>query len=65
LEAEAAQHQAELDRLVNHVAPFLLNELGIGALTAAQLLVSWSCPGRVRSEAAFAMLVIPSPSTGY
>jgi transposase len=61
LEAEAAQHQAELDRLVNHVAPFLLNELGVGALTAAQLLVSWSHPGRVRSEAAFAMLAGVAP----
>ena len=61
LEAEAAQHQAELDQLVNQVAPFLLNELGIGALTAAQLLVSWSHPGRVRSEAAFAMLAGVAP----
>jgi transposase len=61
LEAEAAQHQAELDRLVANVAPFLLNELGIGALTAAQLLVSWSHPGRVRSEAAFAMLAGVAP----
>jgi transposase len=61
LEAEAAQHQAELDRLVANVAPFLLNELGVGALTAAQLLVSWSHPGRVRSEAAFAMLAGVAP----
>ena len=44
LEAEAAQHQAELDRLVTNLAPFLLGELGVGALTAAQLLVSWSHP---------------------
>jgi transposase len=56
LEAEAAQHQAELDGLVAKLAPFLLEELGVAALTAAQLLVSWSHPGRVRSEAAFAML---------
>ena len=61
LEAEAAQHQAELDRLVANVAPFLLGELGVGALTAAQLLVSWSHPGRVRSEAAFAMLAGVAP----
>ena len=61
LEAEAAQHQAELDRLVGQVAPFLLGELGVGALTAAQLLVSWSHPGRVRSEAAFAMLAGVAP----
>jgi transposase len=61
LEAEAVDHQAELDRLVAKVAPFLLSELGVGALTAAQLLVSWSHPGRVRSEAAFAMLAGVAP----
>jgi transposase len=46
LEAEAAGHQGELDRLVAKAAPFLLHELGVGALTAAQLPVSWSHPGR-------------------
>jgi transposase len=57
LEAEAAQHQAELDRLVANVAPFLLNELGIGALTAGQLLVTaGDNPQRLRGEAAFAHL---------
>jgi transposase len=61
LEAEAADHQAELDRLVAKLAPCLLGELGVGALTAAQLLVSWSHPGRVRSEAAFAMLAGVAP----
>jgi transposase len=61
LEAEAAQHQAELDGLVAKLAPFLLEELGVAGLTAAQLLVSWSHPGRVRSEAAFAMLAGVAP----
>jgi transposase len=61
LEVEAAHHQAELDRLIAKVAPFLLGELGVGALTAAQVLVSWSHPGRVRSEAAFAMLAGVAP----
>lgn len=61
LEAEAAQHQAELDGLVVKLAPFLLEELGVAALTAAQLLVSWSHPGRVRREAAFAMLAGVAP----
>ena len=46
---------------MNHLAPFLLNELGVGALTVAQLLVSWSHPGRVRSEAAVAMLAGVAP----
>lgn len=61
LEAEATDHEAELERLVANLAPFLLGELGVGALTAAQLLVSWSHPGRVRSEAAFAMLAGVAP----
>ena len=34
--------------------PALLAEPGVGPVVAAQLLVSWSHPGRVRSEAAFA-----------
>jgi hypothetical protein len=30
-------------------------EYGLGALTAAQILLSWSHAGRIRSEAAFGM----------
>ncbi|MFI6494889.1 transposase [Streptomyces sp. NPDC050564] len=36
------------------MAPELLVLLGVGPITAAQVLVSWSHPGRFRSEAAFA-----------
>jgi transposase len=36
-------------------------EYGLGALTAAQLLLSWSHAGRIRTEAAFAMLSGTSP----
>ena len=38
---------------------------GVGPVTAAQLLISWSHPGRLRSEAAFAMLagVAPIPAS--
>ena len=36
-------------------------EPGLGALTAAQILLSWSHPGRIRSEAAFAMLSGTAP----
>jgi transposase len=57
LETEAAQHQAELDRLVANLAPSLLGELGVGALTAAQLLVSWSHPGRLRQDPATSLYV--------
>jgi transposase len=38
------------------VAPALLVGPGIGPVSAAQVLISWSHPGRFRSEAAFAML---------
>ena len=38
------------------MAPVLLAQRGIGPISAAQVLISWSHPGRFRSEAAFAML---------
>jgi transposase len=43
------------------MAPALLTQPGIGPITAAQLLISWSHPGRFRSEAAFAMLAGAAP----
>lgn len=51
--------------LVTGLSPRLLAEPGVGVLVAAQLLVSWSHPGRCRSEAAFARLagVAPLPAT--
>ena len=36
--------------------PALLDQPGVGPVSAAQLLVTWSHPGRFRSEAAFAAL---------
>ncbi|MEU1707655.1 IS110 family transposase [Streptomyces sp. NPDC005706] len=36
------------------MAPELLDLLGVGPITATQILVSWSHPGRFRSQAAFA-----------
>ena len=61
LAAEAAQLRAELDRLVSAVAPWLLELPGVGPISAAQVLVSWSHVGRLRSEAAFAALAGASP----
>jgi transposase len=43
------------------LAPQLLDQPGIGPLLAAQLLLSWSHPGRLRSEAAFARLAGAAP----
>lgn len=42
-------------------APWLLAERGVGPLTAAEILVAWSHPGRLRSEAAFAMMAGAAP----
>ena len=41
--------------------PALLEVVGIGPVVAAQLLVSWSHPGRLRPEAAFAALAGAAP----
>ena len=61
LAAEAALLRAELDRLVAAVAPWLLELPGVGPISAAQVLVSWSHAGRLRSEAAFAALAGANP----
>lgn len=46
-------------------APQLLQLPGVGVVTAAQLLISWSHAGRIRSETAFAALagVAPIPAS--
>ena len=61
LETEAAQLEAVLQPVVSELAPALLAEPGVGVITAAQLLSSWSHPGRFRSEAAFASLAGAAP----
>ena len=53
--------RAELERLVAAVAPWLLELPGVGPISAAQVLVSWSHAGRLRSEAAFAALAGVNP----
>jgi len=65
LEAEAAELEAQLEPLVKQAAPTLLDEPGVGPVSAAQLLCSWSHAGRLRSEAAFAALagVAPIPAS--
>jgi transposase len=61
LAAEAAGLRAELERLVAAVAPWLLELPGVGPISAAQVLVSWSHAGRLRSDAAFAALAGVNP----
>jgi len=65
LRAEAKLLEGELARRVQVLAPELLDQRGVGAICAAALLVAWSEPGRLRSEAAFARLagVAPIPAS--
>ena len=62
---EAAELEREIHAHVRALKPQLLEEPGVGPIVAAQLLVAWSHPGRVRSEAAFARLagVAPVPAS--
>ena len=57
LDAEIAAHDALLDRLIAEAAPTLRDGYGIGADTAAEMLIVFGDnPERIRSEAAFAKL---------
>jgi transposase len=62
---EAEQLEREILAHVRALAPRLLEQPGVGAIVAADVLVAWSHPGRVRSEAAFARLagVAPVPAS--
>jgi transposase len=62
---EADELENEILAHVRALAPALLDEPGVGPIVAAQLVVAWSHPGRVRSEAAFARLagVAPIPAS--
>jgi len=62
---EAGELEAEILGHLRALAPQLLDEAGIGPIVAAQLIVTWSHPGRVRSEAGFARLagVAPIPAS--
>lgn len=61
LQAEVRDLERELRALVELHAPQLLAEHGVGVVTAAQILVSWSHPGRCRNDAAFARLAGTAP----
>jgi transposase len=59
VEADELEH--EILGHVRALAPRLLEEPGVGPIVAAQLIVTWSHPGRLRSEAAFARLAGAAP----
>ena len=54
--------EAEISDIVEELAPGVVaTEHGLGALSLAQILLSWSHAGRIKSEAAFAMLSGTAP----
>jgi transposase len=54
-------NRAQLQTIVNDIAPGLTDRRGIGPVSAAQAIVSFSHPGRCRNDAAFAALGGVSP----
>ena len=65
LTAEERELAREIETLTRKLAPQLLDQPGVGPHSAAQLVLSWSHQGRIRTEAAFARLagVAPIPAS--
>jgi transposase len=65
LSASADRYEQQIAVLVEQMAPGLSAQPGLGALTGAQILLSWSHAGRMPSEATFAALagVCPIPAS--
>ena len=62
LAAIAAELEQQITGIAEDMAPGLVAaEPGLGALSAAQILLSWSHAGRIHSEAAFGMLSGTAP----
>ena len=54
-------NRAQLQTIVDELAPGLTNQPGIGPISAAQAIVSFSHPRRCRNDAAFAALAGTNP----
>ena len=61
LQAEHDQLKTAIHQLVEALAPQLLQQHGIGPITAAHVYIAWSHKGRIHSEAAFANLAGTAP----
>lgn len=61
LHTEIAAVDARLDEITAQLVPELRAEVGVGPVSAAQLVVSSGDPNRMRSEASFAALAGTSP----
>ncbi len=58
---ELKQNKKQLAAMVDDLAPRLQEKIGVGPVSAAQAIVSWSHSGRCRNDAAFAALAGASP----
>jgi transposase len=54
-------NKRQLLAIVESIAPALMQRVGVGPVSAAQAMVSWSHHGRCRNEAAFAALAGSNP----
>ena len=59
--SQLKDNRAQLLAIVEDIAPGLTSRYGVGPVSAAQAIVSFSPPGRCRSEAAYAALGGTSP----
>ena len=58
---ELTANNRQLTEIVNRITPLLLQRRGIGPVSAAQVIVSYSHPGRCRNDGAFASLAGSCP----
>jgi transposase len=58
---DLTHNRDHLTAIITDLAPGLLDRHGVGPVSAAQTIVSWSHPGRCRTEAAFAALAGVNP----
>ncbi|MFW0787998.1 IS110 family transposase [Gordonia sp. CPCC 206044] len=61
LKTEAEIHEKAMKKIITSWRPDLLTVPGVGPVVGAVVLCAWSHPGRIRSEAAFAMLAGTAP----
>ena len=61
LRDEANEHETTIKAIVKAWRPDLLDQQGVGPIVAGVVLAAWSHPGRIHSEAAFAMIAGCAP----
>lgn len=61
LAKEADEHEKAILEIIRSWRPDILNICGVGPIVGATVLCAWSHPGRIRNDAAFAMLAGTAP----